>query len=85
VPFIKKMKEQNHEWIKNQKSIICPFDIPETIEDKDLLPMLLVRGQNLIRYHVNYKFLFKNNLFIYFLFNNLFNYLLNYLLTYLSI
>ncbi|KAL6617424.1 hypothetical protein LY90DRAFT_669260 [Neocallimastix californiae] len=51
VPFIKKMKEQNHEWIKNQKSIICPFDIPETIEDKDLLPMLLVRGQNLIRYH----------------------------------
>jgi len=51
VPFISKMKEQNNEWIKQQKLITCPFDIPKIIEDKDLLQMLIVRGNKLMRYN----------------------------------
>jgi len=51
VPFIKTMKEQNHEWLKSQKSITCPFDVPEKVENKDLERMLLVKGRNLTRYH----------------------------------
>jgi len=51
VPFIKKLREQNHKWIEEQKSIVCPFDIPEKVEDKDLEKMLLVKERNLIRYN----------------------------------
>jgi len=47
------MKEQNHEWLKTQKSITCPFDVPEVVEDSDLFKMLLVKGNNLLRYHVS--------------------------------
>ena len=53
VPFIRRMKEQNHEWLKTQKSITCPFDVPEVVEDSDLFKMLLVKGNNLLRYHVS--------------------------------
>jgi len=53
VPFIKRMKEQNNEWIKEQTSIKCPFDIPEKVDDSELSKMLIVKGQNLIRYHPN--------------------------------
>ncbi|ORX48962.1 hypothetical protein BCR36DRAFT_584079 [Piromyces finnis] len=51
VPFISKMREKNHEWLETQKSITCPFDIPEKVEDSDLSSMLLVLGRDLIRYH----------------------------------
>jgi arginine-tRNA-protein transferase len=67
VPFIRKMKEQNHKWIKQQKLITCPFDIPEIIEDKDLLQMLIVKGNKLMRYNVNYRifFIFSFNIYLY--------------------
>jgi len=51
VPFIRRMKEQNHEWLKTQNSITCPFDVPEVVEDNDLFKMLLVKGNNLLRYN----------------------------------
>jgi len=60
VPFIRKMKEQNHEWIKAQKSISCPFDVPEKVEDSELSKMLIVKGQNLTRYHVSVQYLYIN-------------------------
>jgi len=61
------MKEQNHKWIKQQKLITCPFDIPEIIEDKDLLQMLIVKGNKLMRYNVNYRnfFIFIFNIYLY--------------------
>lgn len=51
VQFIKELEKQNHEWIKQQSPIVCPFDIPKEVEDKDLEHMLLVKGVNLMRYH----------------------------------